>query len=1169
MFWKTSLLTPGLCALLISTVMLGAMGSTSTDPITITEGSYHSSFPVHPITGRSPVPGYVVVTTVGSSDPYYVVAQALAAHRGGTILEFDVSDLPSLMEALKGAGARYVAVVVRPLEMDINFNRAFIMNSTTLDDDPFPDFSWGYITGPTPEVAMDFVLNMIKAETEDVEDLPLDIAGYSVTSFNYRMTSTNSFTDYVSDSYVDLYLEENDTGSGRDFFLLNSNDLEGCKLIDISGNGDPHMTRLFEGGNFDPVPPVWPYDPLKIEDPVNARMGITPENLSGMDLYPAVMFSGTCHSGVPERALIEGDIAATFGDTGSTVRFYNMSEDFSLFNRIIRNNVTGYFAPIGANHGFNSYYDQWNALRFHEPLGDIQKRSVDQVVMGFLGNRPNLCLYDEGELSGPSDILPSGTFDPEDWPSAASMLGGKANRVYYGDPYYDPFKNDHDANLNLTAVKYEHINDTTLDLNISYHRPASTDIWFPNWDMYHYGEDWFYEAIDLPKNYSEPLTVSVTREPSSLGRFHVLERFDGKTRVHLEAALESVDYDEETWYNITLRITRAPVQNPIHNLTIMSGDLEGHALPGDNATYVFSVKNTGNVIDNISVSNMDPPDGWSLNIDFNGTGLEPDGLREARIKVRPPANALRGTQGIFALAFSSIGDPSINRTINLTTEVDGVFGVEMTGGDRSILVTPPGTVSVPVEVVNTGNGEDDISLNASDHGEWSVQISFDGANIPPGAARTAMITIGAPSYTRSDGNITFFLQAASDGDASKNDSIRIRADMNALYGISLLSDDIQTDVAPGENLSFPIIVRNTGNVPDGLDISIVNDADWEFTYEINESMVRPGGYWTLILNLTVPERSLEGEQCTFNITVSSMGNSSKREYLTLALSVLGIVDFEIVPSSGASGLPGTTLNLTARVINKGNGGEYLLMEVDSINDWTAKGPSTISLGPWEEGEVSFNITLPQKITAGTNDTIVIKATSGRAGTVFRTVVSNVTVERSYGLSLTAAPSSLKVRKHKTEEVEVIIANSGNGWSDIDISLVTPMGISHSFSQDVIRIGPYSSGNLTLEIDPGGVRPGEYSITILVTDGHVNDTFIVRLTVLKDDTDMDPLYIIYAFALFLILVILGLVIYLIFVRSGKKEEEYEDWGGDTASNGASEEGAEDDDPESGSWGEGPE
>ncbi len=1163
-----SILTLVLCSLLLCTIFFDTSEETSPGPLMGPDGPIDDLLPIHR-SSRSPVSGYVVVTTVGSSDPYYEVAQTIADHRGGTILKFDPSDLPSLMDALKTLDARYVAVVVRPLEMDINLNRAFIMNSTTLDDDPFTDFSWGYITGPTPEAAMDFVQNIIKAETENVQDLPLDIAGYSVTVFNFRMTATNSFTQYVSDSYIDLYLEENDTGSGRDFFLSNSNDLEGCKLIDISGNGDPHMTWLFEGGNFDPVPPVWPYDPLKIEDPLYARVGITPENLSGIDLYPAVMFSGTCHSGVPARALIEGDIAATFGHTSNTVRFYNMSEDFSFFNRIIKNNVTGYFAPIGANHGYNSIFDQWNALRYHEPLGDIQKRSLDQVVMGFMGNRPNLRLYNEGESTHLSDILPSGDFDPGDWPSAESMLGGKANRVYYGDPYYDPLKNDHDPNLNLTTVNYEYVNGTTLDLEISYHRPASTDVWLPNWDMYHHGEGLFYEAIDLPEDYSEPLSVSVIKEDPSLEMFHVLERFDGSTRVHVEADLASVDYDEETWYNITMRITRAPVQSPIHNLTIMSGNLEGHAKPGENATYVFSIKNTGNVIDNISISKMDRPDGWSLNIDFNGTEMGPSTLREARIKVRPPAIAHRGTKGIIALTFSSIGDPSIKRTINLTTLVDEVFGVAIVGGDRSVLVTPPGTVSVPVMIVNTGNGPDDIVLNISDHGEWSVQASFNGSNVPAGSTRTVTITIEAPVSVRSDENITFVLQVSSDGAPIKIDSIQIRADIIALYGISLMTDDIQTSVAPGEDLSFPIIVRNTGNVQDGLDLNISNDKDWPFTFGSNETMVRPGGYWNMVLNLTVPPMSLEGELCIFNVTISSKGNSSKREALTLELRILSIIDFEIVPPSNASGLPGTTLNLTVVVIHKGNGAEDLLIEIDSINDWTVVGPSSLSLLPWEEDEVSFNITVPKKITAGTKDTISIKATSGRTVTIYRTVEFNVTVDRSYGLSLTVGPSSFKTHRHKIERVEVIITNTGNGLSEIDISLVAPVGISHSFSQDSITIGPYSVGNLTLEIDPGGVQPGEYNITILVTDGHVNDTFNVQMTVLKYATDEDPPYVVFAMVAFVVLVMLGLVIFLVLVRSRKKEEEYEDWGGDTASSRGSEDDIDGDDPDSGSWGEGAE
>jgi len=38
-------------------------------------------------------------------------------------------------------------------------------------------------------------------------------------------------------------------------------------------------------------------------------------------------------------------------------------------------------------------------------LGDIQKRSVDGVVMGYLGNRPNLRIYQPGSSIYDDDIL--------------------------------------------------------------------------------------------------------------------------------------------------------------------------------------------------------------------------------------------------------------------------------------------------------------------------------------------------------------------------------------------------------------------------------------------------------------------------------------------------------------------------------------------------------------------------------------------------------------------------------------------------------------------------------------------------------------------------------------------------------------------------------------------
>src|SRR5262249_694067 len=52
---------------------------------------------------------------------------------------------------------RQVAVVLRPDQLDYVFARAFLQLATEIDDDPFVDFDYGFITGRTPEDALALV----------------------------------------------------------------------------------------------------------------------------------------------------------------------------------------------------------------------------------------------------------------------------------------------------------------------------------------------------------------------------------------------------------------------------------------------------------------------------------------------------------------------------------------------------------------------------------------------------------------------------------------------------------------------------------------------------------------------------------------------------------------------------------------------------------------------------------------------------------------------------------------------------------------------------------------------------------------------------------------------------------------------------------------------------
>ena len=1047
---------------------------------------------------------YVIATTANSTDPYRDAAEALALFRGGTVIEFSVDDLPSLMEELKQMDARYVAVVVRPLEMDINFHRAFVMNSTTLDDDPFPDISWGYITGATPQDALSFVENIIRAEEEEAHLLPMKVSGYSASSLNWRTTYSNSFPKHVVDSQVHLYLEVNDTGSGRDFFLANVQDLSSSRMVTISGDGDPHMTWLFDGGNFDPDPPLWPYDPSKVEDPAHARMGLTPENLSAVDLFPAVVFAGTCHSGVPKRSLVEGDIAATFGSTGGAVRFYEMSDDFSFFNRIMRNNATGYFAPIGANHGYNSYFDQWNALRYHEPMGDIYKRSLDQVVMGFMGNRPNLRLFNEGESAHLPDIMPSGDFDPMDWPSAAAMLGGKANRAYYGDPLHDPFRNAHDPRLNLTDVRFDAIDDTNMDLNISYMRPASIDTWFPNWDMYHRGEDIFYEPIDLPPGYSDPITVSIVREEQpSLGAFHVLERFDGRTTLHVQAGLPEVSMYDVTYYNITIRLTRTQPPPPIRGISLSKGDLSGYALPGGSAFFELEVTNTGEDLDDIVPYYGDPAEGWSLDVQFDGTGMAPGQFRVFMVNVSAPTWGLAGSELTIPFTFTSEGDLSVFERIDITTMVSQVFDVRLSGQDTNASLVPLETAVLEFEVLNGGNGEDDVILLCNDHSGWIVECSFNGSGMAPGSLRKANVSVTAPADALSGQILDLNVTAISEKDANATETLGIRIGVGRLFDIEILPPESMIHIDPGKDAKVPLIVRNKGNAREVLNASASSSLNWTCEFNVSGSSLGPGEEIVLDIIVSAPDDALEGEEAEFRIVLYSVPCPSETARAAFILKVNATAGLDVVLPNNLSGPPGEVIVFLASITNLGNGVDHLEFDIDPTEGWECSTPANISLGAFESREVEFTVIVPEKALAGTEVSFLVILTSSRDPGLILSGSFSIRVDAVYGLELDHISWNYEVIKGQVMEKYIEIQNNGNVPEFATLSVIGNGSLQVDLPDEGIEIAPFSSVTVIIYINTTGSDPGLYNILIEAEGQHVNATMTVIVMVMEFHHPISP------------------------------------------------------------------
>ncbi len=87
-----------------------------------------------------------VLTNFPSSDKRYKVLKAYAKARGAKLIKFKEGDLQSTRKRLQRTGAEFVALAMTPESIDTNFHYSALEFCRDLDDDPMPDFHFGYIT---------------------------------------------------------------------------------------------------------------------------------------------------------------------------------------------------------------------------------------------------------------------------------------------------------------------------------------------------------------------------------------------------------------------------------------------------------------------------------------------------------------------------------------------------------------------------------------------------------------------------------------------------------------------------------------------------------------------------------------------------------------------------------------------------------------------------------------------------------------------------------------------------------------------------------------------------------------------------------------------------------------------------------------------------------------
>lgn len=345
---------------------------------------------------------YVVLAAFGADDAFDAAARILAEGHRAAILRFDPANLEPLRAPLQAKAPRHVALVMKPEQIEFAFQRRFLQFATGIDDDPFVDFAFGYVTGRTADDAEALAQRGLARKPEKVDGGVAQVAG------GVDASRVLQLPHHLGRTRLDGLQLQSAGGKeyehGRDVAFLREHlpELRGRDVVTFVGHGYPQ--EVVGGPTF--------------------------AELAGLDLGRAVVFSIACYTGVTSRWYEEDWQTATM-----RARDVPPAESFCL--ALLRTGVVGYTAYLSPRPAGPELDTDLAALVVDGcSLGDARRRDYDKTVLGFLG-------YGEERLQL-APVADGTKFAPNRDAVRDMMLEGATGGVVFGDPACVPFVERHE-----------------------------------------------------------------------------------------------------------------------------------------------------------------------------------------------------------------------------------------------------------------------------------------------------------------------------------------------------------------------------------------------------------------------------------------------------------------------------------------------------------------------------------------------------------------------------------------------------------------------------------------------------------------------------------------------------------------------------------------------------
>jgi len=552
----------------------------------------------------------------------------------------------------------------------------------------------------------------------------------------------------------------------------------------------------------------------------------------------------------------------------------------------------------------------------------------------------------------------------------------------------------------------------------------------------------------------------------------------------------------------------------VFGVRVMISPRENSAKPSTTLEYTVKVMNLNYVDDNFDLTWVDT-ENWGDNIWFGDTSLWISGCgseKTTTLYVHIPHGVAAGTEDNITVIATSQTDNTVIDNDSCVAQVDVAKGVEVSISPEYQSSEPSTVLDYTVTVRNTGNVDDVYDLSWVDNAGWGDNIWLDDNSLSArfGDENSTSLHVHIPDGIEGGtrDNITVTATSQTDNTATDNDSGVAQVDV--ARGVEVLISPEYQSGEPSTVLDYTVTIRNTGNVDDTYDLTVIDNENWSPMLDNSSLSIPFGENQTTTLSVHIPENALGLTQDNITVTATGTGVENSASCIAQA-EIVGDVEVSISPDYQEN-VPSGTLEYEVTITNTGNFiDNYVLTASDNENWGSTVTPPSRIIDPGASDNAILSVTIPEKALGNKEATVFVTATSTENAEVSDSdnAIARVSVVR--GVEVTITPSLQSGTPGMILIYIVKITNIGNIEDTYDTIVTDNAGWDPKFDLVQVKLAPYGSAVLwQLEVTvpedvPVGARDN-ITITATSTDNVVSEDNSCIANRSKAEFSLTTLYI---------------------------------------------------------------